>query len=149
VLHEAVLQVLLSARSYRGDAPLEQWADRLFLRRAHQWRRSSARLTCVDEDLERLAVTEPPDGGLGDTLPRPLAEYLAELPETYRRALLLRYGLDHSVPEVAVSVGCSARRAKKRIFEGMAMLRMRIFRDVRRCQVPRDLARAEEVRPPC
>lgn len=134
VLQDALLEVLRSAGSYKGDAPLERWADRIVVRRAFRFlranqRRAAYRDLTVEPD-ETLAAAALRAKELGEALPRPVGEYLRELPDHLRAALVLRHVFGYSVPEVAELSGCSPRRAKKRLFEALRHMREMIDRDL-------------------
>lgn len=129
----AIIEVLRSARTYRGIASIEAWSDRITIRTTlRQARRQSARRQRIDAAAEPDAI----DGGdaadaalLRADLPRALAEYLEALPEARREALILRHVLDHSVAEVAELTGVSPNTVKDRLLAAREEIRRMIRRD--------------------
>ena len=62
-------------------------------------------------------------------LARPLIEYLSELSETRRIAIVLRHIMGYSVQEVAELTEVSINTVKDRLFHARAQLRASIRRD--------------------
>src|SRR5688500_2388072 len=94
------LELFQSLTSFRGEN-LAPWADSIAVRTAVRHARSrrvrSARNASVDPEELSTEVTSP----AGHGVPRALVEYLAELPEARRVALVLRHVLGYSVEEIA------------------------------------------------
>ena len=65
-----------------------------------------------------------------EALPRDVREYLDELPEAQRHAVILHHALGHSVDEIAAATGVSADTVKGRLKLGTAALRKRIRQDI-------------------
>jgi RNA polymerase sigma factor (sigma-70 family) len=94
-----LLELLASLKSYRGGHLLA-WCDRIAVRTAmHQARQRRVREARHDSEIDLEAV--PLEGGAAREhgVPRPILEYLAELPETRRVALVLRHVMDYSIEE--------------------------------------------------
>jgi RNA polymerase sigma-70 factor (ECF subfamily) len=134
LLQESLVEVLKNARTYRGHAPLEGWADRIVVRRVMRWFRSSRK---ARDRRDRLDVPEavsdplPPARLLAEGLARPVEEYLAELSEPLRTTLILRHALGHSIPEIASITGATPKRVQKRIARAVARLRAAIAAEER------------------
>lgn len=128
----ALLEVLRAAQSYRGTGPLEAWARRIasrtVLRHARRCRGSRPETAPHDETVDpRRAILRTT---VLDALPRPLEEYLEELPEVQRIALVLRHALGHTVPEIADVTNAPVPTVKSRIKKAHQELRRLIRRDL-------------------
>ena len=124
-----LLELLRSARTYRGDGLLS-WTDRIAVRTAArhaQKRRVRAAITDADVDPEHL-----PQKNLElieHDIPRSLLEYLAELPEARRTVLVMRHVLEYSVQEIAELTETSPNTVKDRLLQGRAQMRRQIRRE--------------------
>jgi RNA polymerase sigma-70 factor (ECF subfamily) len=128
VAQNALVEVLRSLPSFRGQSALTTWADRITARCAlrHAGRRKRAR------DQQREAAAEltllhlpATTRSSGDTYAarRELARVLSGLPDAQREALVLHHVAGLSVPEVAQEIGVSFDTAKSRLRLGMERLR--------------------------
>jgi DNA-directed RNA polymerase specialized sigma24 family protein len=63
-------------------------------------------------------------------LVRPLSTYLGELGEAQRTALVLRVGLEYTLPEIAEITGSPVATVKSRIIKALSELRRAVRRDV-------------------
>lgn len=134
-VQDASIQILKSLRTYDGRASLRTWAGRVaqrhVLRYIERKRRRWWRTKPVEpEQLDVVDETEPLPK-LGETLPRDLQHYLRELPEAQRQALVLRYALGHSLPEIAELMGVGVSTVRGRIRLGAAALRKAVRRDLK------------------
>jgi RNA polymerase sigma-70 factor, ECF subfamily len=129
----ALLEILRAIASYRGEAKLESWADRIAVRTAIRVARTR-RLAAVRHDSlepDQLAQPERTDGeNMSEELPRALSSYLDALPEVRRTALVLRHALGYSVPEIAELTGCSENTVKDRLLSARHEVRRMVRRDV-------------------
>lgn len=113
----ALLQVLRSAPTYRGECSIEYWSDRIVTRTALRWIASE----------RRKRQTSPPnepgvDGGAAQ--PRVLLrECLNRLSEPQRTTLILRACFEYSVDEIATLTNCSRNTVKDRLTRARQMLR--------------------------
>jgi RNA polymerase sigma-70 factor (ECF subfamily) len=120
---QALVAILRGLPSYRGDAPLSKWADRITAREALAYarrRRARAAREAGDAPLEVLPAPEETERYLAR---RELALRLDALPDPQREAIVLHHLLAMSVPEVAASLEISPDTAKSRIRLGMEKLR--------------------------
>lgn len=113
----ALLQVFKSVGSYRGECPIENWADRIVVRAAVRWatsERSYRNRTVILDDFcpEPVAPSE-----------MPLGEYLTLLPHPQRVVLLLRCYGEHSVDEIAGLLRVSPNTVKDRLKRARQTLR--------------------------
>jgi RNA polymerase sigma-70 factor (ECF subfamily) len=125
-----LMEILKSAGTYRGEN-LHAWSDRIAvrtaIRHARQRRVRGLRFEAMEdiEDFPMPAAREPE----GHDLPRALFDYLSELPEARRVALILRHMMDYSIDEVAEATDCSVNTVKDRLLQGRQQLRKMIRRD--------------------
>ncbi len=128
----ALLEVLRSCHTFRGDASLERWAARIATRAAlRHLQRERKRSTAGDEVIEDAADARSGRSGLAEELPRGLQAYLRELPEAQRSALVLHHALGYSLDEVAELTDVSPNTVKGRLRLGLAALRKLVRREQR------------------
>jgi RNA polymerase sigma-70 factor (ECF subfamily) len=123
------MEVLQSLGSYQGGK-LSAWADRISVRtaarHARQRRVRGARDAGIDpEELvsELGSVTE-------GSVPRPIVEYLGELAETRRVALVLRHVMGYTVDEIAELTEVSPNTVKDRLLRAREQLRRTLRREL-------------------
>jgi RNA polymerase sigma-70 factor (ECF subfamily) len=128
----ALLEILRAAPSYRGDSKLEAWADRIAVRttiRFARERRLAAVRTAPDVDLDELPQRTRTYERLAEELARPILDYLDELPEARRTALVLRHAMGYSVEEIAELTGASVNTVKDRLLQGREQIRKMVRRE--------------------
>jgi len=115
----ALLQILRSAHTYRGECGIENWADRIVARSALRWIAAERRAR-----QEPLAEEPSGDAGTGAGLPRVLVrECLNRLSEPQRTTLLLRAGFEYSIEEIASLTEVSPNTVKDRLTRARQVLR--------------------------
>lgn len=120
----ALIEILQSLESYRANAALETWADRIAVRVAlREARRIQRRQGLFERWLApgampfgRSVPREAPD-------PSGLPELLMHLSPERREALVLHHVLEYSIEEVATIVGVPVGTAKDRLFVARRQLR--------------------------
>ncbi len=122
---DALVEILRSAASYRGDSSVERWADRIAVRTGLRSRRATKAVTVAADDT----LASPAPSRLADALPRPLDEYLAPLPVEERRTLFLKHGLGYTVPEIAALTDTARSTVKFRLANALSRVRKAIRRD--------------------
>ena len=128
-----LLEVLGSARNFRGSGSIEAWSDRITIRTTlRQAKRQRSRLQRIDAGTEPDALS----GGVAADasltaadLPRGREEYLSELSDARREALVLRHVLGHSIDEIAAITEVSRNTVKDRLVTARQELRKMIRRD--------------------
>jgi len=125
-----LLEVLRSARTYRGLASVDAWASRIAtrvtLRVLTQERRRQQRTT--DVQVDGIAHEAPPTS-LCESIPHDLRFYIAQLPMSQRNALVLRHALGYSIDEIAEMTEVSRNTVKSRLRLGGATLHKMLRRD--------------------
>lgn len=126
-----MLEILSSAHGYRGENLLA-WADRIAARTAMRHaRKRRVRAAQCEADLDVDDLTRTATESFADhEIPRPLAQYLAALPEARRVALVLRHVMDYSVDEIAELTGVSRNTVKDRLLHAREQMRRLIRRDM-------------------
>ena len=128
----ALIAILKSAPTYRGEAAVEGWAGRIAVRatlRIAAERRRERPLSATElEGSEEEAA--PESARATEALPRELRAYLDGLPEAQRTAVLLHHALDHSIDEIAETMEVSPDTIKSRLRLGLAALRKQIRQDI-------------------
>jgi RNA polymerase sigma-70 factor, ECF subfamily len=130
-LQETFLQAFRAMPSFRGDASFSTWLHRVALNTAHNWMRSQARAS--SERLVRavaIAAPEVPpalDEGLVAEERRRLVQHaLAQLPDHYRSALILRHYQEMSYEEMAAVLEIPVGTVRSRIAQGRHLLLERL-----------------------
>jgi RNA polymerase sigma-70 factor (ECF subfamily) len=129
-----LLEVFRSAGDYRGEGPVERWADRVVVRAAFRVARERRRTSAMidpEVDIEAIAEPERAKAAPAGSSAEGVQKYLEELPEACRTVLVLRHVLGHSVGEIAELTGVSPNTVKDRLLRGREMFR----RLVRRARV--------------
>jgi RNA polymerase sigma-70 factor (ECF subfamily) len=119
----SVIEILKSARNFRGESSLERWSDRITARTA-------LRAVASERRAHRPPFEEEPRVTHGTAEYSLLAqEYLDQLSERQRSVLILRHGLEYSVEEIAEIAGISPNSVKDRLLRGRSELRRLVRRD--------------------
>lgn len=128
----ALLAILRSASTYRGEAAIESWAKRIAVRATLRFiqkeRRQDPPLTAEGEGA--LEIAAPSEEHAFEALPRDVREYLKELPEPQRNALILHHALGYSLEEIGELTEVSPDTVKSRLRLGTAALRKSVQREI-------------------
>lgn len=130
----ALLEVLRSAGMYRGEGSLKGWASRITMRsvaRGAARQHVHAGRTVSDDTLATRHPSTTLATDVVDALPRPLREYLDELPDPQRIALVLRHSLGCTIPEISTMTETPIPTVKSRLRKAMERIRQAVRRDVR------------------
>ncbi|WP_394834735.1 RNA polymerase sigma factor [Pendulispora rubella] len=125
----AMLAILRSAGTYRGEAELEAWARRITARTVFKYlraRRQHEGHVLGGDVLEGAAVAAPAPSH--EASGHDVRVYLDSLPELQREAITLHHALGYTVEEIAEITEASPNTVKSRIRVGIASLRERIVR---------------------
>ena len=131
----ALMEILRSAQSYREEASVERWADRITVRTSLRHVREQRRrgwLFGRDDDEPRGAGRfELEVNGTREETPRRLEEYLAELPLARREVLVLKHALGYTTDEIAELVDKPIGTIKDRLVAARKQIRRSILRELR------------------
>ena len=130
---ESYVKVWRSLRSFRGDAAFETWlyrvASNTALSRHRGRKRRRAHESYVEDDhLARAPSHHDVEGAAGARIDvAELEKHLAELPDHYRSAVVLRDVYEMTIQEIAQRLDISQTAAKVRVHRGRKMLRDAMF----------------------
>lgn len=130
---QSLIEILTSAGTYRGGSSIERWSDRVVVRTSLRWARSRQKArerSADDTELDAVPATDESGPPLSDAAPRAVTEYLDDLPEAQRTALVLRHVMGYSVAEIAEITESSPNTVKDRLLRGSKEMRRLIRRDV-------------------
>lgn len=127
----ALMEILASARTFRGEN-LYAWSDRIAVRTAvRHARKRRVRSAQVDATADPSTHCAAPSSPSPEhAIPRPLLDYLVELPEARRTALVLRHVMDYSLDEIAELTSTPVNTVKDRLLQARRQVRQRIRRDL-------------------
>lgn len=131
-VQNALIKVVENLDGYRAEASLERWARKIATRCCLALARKRKRhLSSVDpEDALSDVSAGESSGGLAESVPRPVTEYLERLPAAQREAVVLRHALGYTVPEISELLEVPVDTIKSRLLYGRRELRKMIRRDV-------------------
>ncbi len=125
----SLIEILRSAKTFRGEANLESWAGRIAARTALRYVKRERRKAEPVVDAAPQLVAPQAHNPLAEALPRNVQHYLDQLPEAQRTAIVLHHALGHSLDEVAQMENVSPNTIKGRMRLGTAALRKLVRRD--------------------
>jgi RNA polymerase sigma-70 factor (ECF subfamily) len=128
----SLMDLLACASNYAGRGPLEAWAQRIATRSTLHWAKKERR---VAEKAQAQHAKSPPvqatlQTDFIESLPRPLDYYLNQLSEVQRTAVILRFSIGHTIPEIAKITNAAIPTVKSRIQKGRDELRRLVRRDL-------------------
>jgi len=123
----ALVEILRSAKSFRGESKLETWADRITVRTSLRWlKRRRSRHQQIQRAAERdpAATASEPERALAlRMLRRRLALKLDRLKPDRRAAVVLRHVHGYSVAEISELTGTPLNTVRDRLRVGKQQLR--------------------------
>jgi RNA polymerase sigma-70 factor (ECF subfamily) len=131
----ALIEILRSSGTYRDISSIERWADRITVRTVLRYARAQRRrpwhlANLVDiEGLSAPAEEVTPVASA--STPRPVDEYLAQLPATRREVLVMKHSLGYTTEEIAELTENPVGTVKDRLVAARKQLRKLISRDMR------------------
>jgi RNA polymerase sigma-70 factor (ECF subfamily) len=134
LLQETFIQVFRSLRSFRGEAKLSTWIDRIAARVAYRYlsqRKGAAPMAAFDEEGSQVPASriEVADQMLAREGVRRFYAALDELGPASRIAFTLHEVDGRSLAEVAETVGTSVTTAKLRVWRARRALMKRAAND--------------------
>jgi RNA polymerase sigma-70 factor, ECF subfamily len=135
----SLMEILRSAQSYREEASIERWADRIAVRTALRQVREQRRRGWLfgsrddaEEPRSPEREREESEGqGAREETPRRLEEYLSELPMARREVLVLKHALGYTTDEIAELVDKPIGTIKDRLVAARKQIRRSILRELR------------------
>ena len=133
VVQEAFVLAWRGMDKFKPHGSLKAWLLRIVANRARSHKRRKV-LPTVARDSEDIAATGA-GGPVEDSLDRwelhhLIGQALAELPESYRLAVVLRYFAELSVPEIARVLGWRQGTVKSRLHRALRELRKSLEPDI-------------------
>ena len=127
----ACVEVLLSAGSYRGEATLTYWADRVTRQTAAKiFAKKSRRERLIEKYFQPPRFTSGMDEHAGRAAVRKrLTPLVQSLERRQREAVVFRYIHGYSNQEVADLCGVPLETARDRLKKGRAALRRKVTAD--------------------
>lgn len=126
IVQTVLLELLRSARTFKGQSSLETWCDRVATYVTVQYtskRRRADTTTVPTAELPEVGLEQPRDEREAHLLRKSLAVMLETLPPERRTALILRYVHGHSVPEIAALTDTPLNTVRDRLRVGLKELR--------------------------
>ncbi len=129
----ALIEVLLSLESYRGEAPLIHWADRIAVRTAAKHfdkrRRRDHLFAKVKEDFTpQVGASADETSEYREKIGR-VQLLVAGLSDDNRLALILHHVKGYPIDEIAALLGCSKFTIKGRLRRSRRRLKREILKD--------------------
>ena len=130
-MQEALVQGWRNIKSFRAGTNLAAWLNRILL---NQVKKQTRRKRHPEEPIDaatRLADPgiAPDDAVTGAELATYLRAALETLSEDQRTAVVFRFYLDYTIPEIAETTGWAEGTVKSRLSRAMTALRGNIDRD--------------------
>lgn len=147
IVQQALIEILGSLRTYRGEASLEVWADRIAVRTAmrdikKRRRRRELVLSQMEEDEARAGLATDAFSSLAgrregspdrqtaeNQIRHRLAALLRQMPVERQVAVVLRWVHGYSIEEIANITGVRVNTARGRLRKGKKELRQLILSD--------------------
>jgi RNA polymerase sigma-70 factor (ECF subfamily) len=130
----ALIEILRSAGTYQDISSIERWADRITVRTVLRHARNQRRLPWQLSglvDAESVSAPVPEEPPSDTATPRPVDEYLAELPAARREVLVMKHSLGYTTQEIAELTQSPVGTIKDRLVAARKQLRKLIGRDLR------------------
>ena len=127
----ALIQILRTAGTYRGENRVEAWADRIAVRCALKYFEKSRRRSALADAIWFVArsVESTEEKVFKRQARVRLAQLLRELPEPQALTLVLRYMNGHSVEEIATITAVPVNTVRGRIRTARKKIRKKILSD--------------------
>ncbi len=132
IAQTACIEVLMSAGSFRGDASLAYWADRVTLQTgAKIFAKKSRRQKLKEKYFQpptSIVGTEEEDTGISEVRDR-LTLLLRTLNLKHREVVLLRYIHGYTIKEAAALCDIPVETARGRLKKGRSSLKKKVMAD--------------------
>ena len=127
----ALIEVIRSAGSFRGESSLEYWVDRITVQTAaKEFQRKSRRKKLADAVWQPGPVTRTVDEtAAASRMRQRLSTHFQRLSEKYRTAVVLHHLYDYEVSEIAEMTESNINTIRGRLRRGLRKLREAILAD--------------------
>jgi RNA polymerase sigma-70 factor (ECF subfamily) len=128
----AIIEVLRSARTFRGESSLETWAERIAIRtavRRLKRRRFRASIVALDSERELVDLADSEVDLDRQRMRARMRELLERLKPKHRIALTLKLALGYSVAEIAALTDAPINTVRNRLRRGRKLLHAEIASD--------------------
>ena len=123
----SLVAVWSSVPHFEGRSSLAIWVTRITIRTTLRLAKKQRSLVPT-EAVEGLPAAGQA-GARSEAVPRSVPEYLQQLPEPQRVAVVLRYALDYSVDDIAQATETSPNTVKYRLKAALAKMRRLVRQD--------------------
>ncbi|WGR73794.1 MULTISPECIES: sigma-70 family RNA polymerase sigma factor [unclassified Bradyrhizobium] len=115
----ALWQLYRKIGALRTAATFASWLFKIVERECYRLFRARTKIQTIDESLDNVAIQDP----FPVELRNDLVAAIAQLPEPYRKILILRDIDELTAPEAAEQLGISVEAAKSRLHRARMMVR--------------------------
>ncbi len=134
LVQNAMIQAFRDLPQFRGTGSFNTWLDRVTVNvvRQHFRRRYVRALIPSSDEMERVPAKSscsPDRQSEGHRFLKRLARHLSGIRPKNRMAVILSIVHGYTASEIALTVGCKAETAKKRLLRGRKELVARVQRD--------------------
>ena len=139
VCQETFLRAFRALPGFRGQAKFSSWLYRIALNLCRDWMRRERRTPIAQApenvDLMELAAAAEPSESIETLverkdLARAVQRVMARLPEEQRTAIILKEYHGLTFQEIAELVGCPLSTVKTRVYQGLAVVRRELAKNV-------------------
>jgi len=130
----AMMEILKSAGSYKGESPLEKWAGTITMRTIWRKIRKKQRYISILQVVFRSHDEDPVSQSLevdvdGQTLRSRMSVLLGKISPEQRMALVMKFGFGYSVREISETLLTSENTIKDRLKRGKEKLKRLALND--------------------
>ncbi len=134
----AIIEILLSIGSFRGESLLETWANKIVVRKTISLVKKNHNWIRFRQNAKNFAVSSPeqplPQGNRFLIRER-LAKAFEKLPIKYRSPVTLRLVYDQDIDDIAHTLRVPKNTARQQLRRGKKMLREMIKKDRILCEI--------------
>ncbi len=127
----ALMQVVRSAGTFRGESSLLYWVDRVTVRTAAKTfeKQKRRRLLFASACLPRPETTDAEEGAALGQVRRRLRRHFAAISEKQRIVVVMHYLYEYEIPEIGELLDLKINAVRSRLRKGLKRLRRSILAD--------------------